>query len=127
MYGQGKGGTNRQANGELGEREPRCKANVNEPEARLRAGSPERFGHAWAIFHQILPVHHEQVLRWTAALPRSSWAQATILDAGCGIGRNTFWAMTEGAAGGVAIDASERSVAIARKKSRGLSRGGSPM
>lgn len=81
---------------------------------RLRGGSPDRFGYSWAIFREILPEHRELFLRWTAALPRETWQGARFLDAGCGIGRNSHWAMVEGAVGGIAIDVDERSLAVAR-------------
>ena len=77
-------------------------------------GSPERFGYSWAIYSEILPEHREQFCRWTAALPVEAWQGARFLDAGCGIGRNSHWAMLEGSAGGVAIDVDERSLAAAR-------------
>ena len=80
-----------------------------------KRGSPDRFGYSWAIFHEILPEHREQFLRWTAALPREAWKDARFLDAGCGIGRNSYWAMQEGANGGVALDVDERSLAAARQ------------
>jgi SAM-dependent methyltransferase len=83
-----------------------------EPDTAL--GSPDRFGYSWQIFSEILPEHREQFLRWTAALPRELWRGACLLDAGCGIGRNSHWAMLEGASGGVAIDLDERSLAAAR-------------
>ena len=83
--------------------------------ADLHLGSPDRFGYSWAIFSEIQPVHHEQFLRWSAALPRQAWKGARFLDAGCGMGRNSYWAMHEGAAGGVAVDVDERSLAAARK------------
>jgi 2-polyprenyl-3-methyl-5-hydroxy-6-metoxy-1,4-benzoquinol methylase len=84
-------------------------------DAQVHAGSPDRFGYSWSIFRDILPEHREQFLAWSSALPRETWRGAFILDAGCGIGRNSYWAMAEGARGGVAIDVDERSVAIARK------------
>jgi SAM-dependent methyltransferase len=83
-------------------------------DAQIHAGSPDRFGYSWSIFREILPEHREQFLAWTAALPRETWRDAFFLDAGCGIGRNSYWAMAEGAAGGVAIDVDERSIAVAR-------------
>lgn len=82
---------------------------------RTHSGSPDRFGYSWAIFHDILPEHREQFLRWTAALPRDLWKGARFLDAGCGIGRNSHWAMLEGAWGGVAFDVDDRSLAAARE------------
>jgi SAM-dependent methyltransferase len=87
-------------------------------DARIHAGSPDRFGYSWSIFRDILPEHREQFLAWSSALPRERWRGAFFLDAGCGIGRNSYWAMAEGAAGGIANDVDERSVAIARKNLR---------
>ena len=84
-------------------------------DTREHKGSPDRFGFSWSIFSEILTEHGEQFMRWTAALPRHAWKGAQILDAGCGIGRNTHWAMVEGAAGGVAFDIDDRSIAAARK------------
>jgi SAM-dependent methyltransferase len=84
-------------------------------DTRAHRGSPDRFGYSWSIFPEILAEHHEQFVRWTAALPRNVWKGAQILDAGCGIGRNTHWAMAAGAAGGVASDIDERSLAAACK------------
>ncbi len=81
----------------------------------LERGSPERFGYSWDIFHEILPEHQEQFRRWTSPLPAAAWRGARFLDVGCGIGRNTYWAMEAGAAGGVAIDVDERSLAAARR------------
>jgi SAM-dependent methyltransferase len=83
-------------------------------DARAHQGSPDRFGYSWSIFSEILPEHREQFIRWTAALPREAWKDAHFLDAGCGIGRNSHWAMLEGAAGGVAFDIDDRSLAAAR-------------
>lgn len=82
--------------------------------ARVRVGSADRFGFSWHIFGEIRPEHHEQFLHWSAAVPRQTWRGARFLDAGCGIGRNTHWAMIEGAAGGVAIDVDDRSLNAAR-------------
>ena len=82
---------------------------------RIREGSPERFGFSWGRFNEILPQHQEQFRRWSASVPRAAWRGARFVDAGCGIGRNSFWAMREGAVGGVALDVDERSLAAARR------------
>lgn len=84
-------------------------------DSNTHRGSPDRFGYSWSLFPEILPAHREQFMRWTAALPRENWSGAFFLDAGCGIGRNTYWAMIEGAAGGVAFDIDERSLEAARQ------------
>jgi SAM-dependent methyltransferase len=83
-------------------------------DTRVRTGSADRFGFSWNIFREILPEHHEQFLRWSTALPRQAWRGARFLDAGCGIGRNSYWAMVEGAVGGTAIDLDDRSLDVAR-------------
>ena len=83
--------------------------------SRTHGGSPDRFGYSWAIFSNILPEHREQFVRWTSALPPQAWKGAYFLDAGCGVGRNSYWAMMEGAAGGCAIDLDERSLSAARQ------------
>ncbi len=82
-------------------------------EARDHGGSPERFGFSWALFSEILPQHQEQFRRWSSALPREAWQGARFVDAGCGIGRNSYWAMAEGAASGIALDIDGRSLAAA--------------
>ena len=78
-------------------------------------GSPERFGYSWERYGDILPAHEEQFLRWTAPLRRDDWRGKRFLDAGCGIGRNCYWPMTYGAAGGVGCDIEERTLSRARK------------
>lgn len=77
-------------------------------------GSPERFGHSWNIFSEILPVHEEQFLRWTSGMEKSDWAGKRFLDVGCGIGRNSWWPLTYGAASCLSIDIDERTLAAAR-------------
>jgi len=78
-------------------------------------GSPDRFGHSWNIFSEILPVHEEQFLRWTTGLEKSVWEGKSFLDVGCGIGRNSYWPLSYGAGPGLSIDIDERTLAAARK------------
>jgi len=80
---------------------------------RDHAGSPERFGYEWDAYSDLLPIYEEQFRRWTPHLSRADWAGRTFLDVGCGMGRNSFWPMTYGAAGGVAADLDARSLAAA--------------
>ncbi len=82
---------------------------------RDSAGSPDRFGYSWAIFSEVLPIHELQFERWTAALDPGLWRGARVLDVGCGMGRNTHWAMTKGASGAVGIDVDARSLAGATR------------
>lgn len=84
-------------------------------DVREKLGSPERFGHSWNIFSEILPVHEEQFLRWTSGFDKRDWAGKRFLDVGCGIGRNSWWPLTYGAASCLSIDVDERTLAAARR------------
>lgn len=84
-------------------------------DARIeREGSPDRFGYEWAEYSELRPEYAEQFLRWTQPLKPADWHGQRFLDVGCGMGRNSHWPMTYGAAGGVAIDVDARSLAAAR-------------
>jgi len=80
---------------------------------KTELGSPERFGYSWNEYSEVLPEHEEQFRRWTTLEP-NFWRGKRFLDGGCGIGRNSYWPMTYGAAGGLAIDLDERTLAHAR-------------
>jgi SAM-dependent methyltransferase len=83
-------------------------------------GSPERFGYEWRVYAQILPEHEDQFRRWTAPLTPEDWRGKEFLDVGCGMGRNSYWPLKYGAAGGVAVDIDERSLESARSNLRGF-------
>jgi len=85
-----------------------------DPKAQETLGSPERFGHSWNIFSEILPVHETQFLRWTSGMEKSDWTGKRFLDVGCGIGRNSWWPLTYGAASCLSIDIDERTLDAAR-------------
>jgi SAM-dependent methyltransferase len=80
----------------------------------LVKGSPDRFGYSWDHYADLLPEHEEQFLRWTA-LDKSDWSGARFVDAGCGIGRNSYWPMSYGASGGLAVDVDDRTLGRARQ------------
>ena len=83
--------------------------------AVVSAGSPDRFGYEWHNYPELRPEYEEQFRRWTAHLKPEDWCGLTFLDVGCGMGRNSYWPMTYGAAGGLAIDVNDRSLAAARR------------
>ncbi|MGY0714109.1 class I SAM-dependent methyltransferase [Azospirillum argentinense] len=88
--------------------------------ADVSGGSPERFGYSWNQFNELSQEQEEQFRRWTIHLdPEVDWKGKTFLDAGCGAGRNSHWAMKFGAAGGVGIDLDERSLGAARRNLAG--------
>lgn len=77
-------------------------------------GIAAQFGEEWGRYSQILPAHREQFQKWIQPVPLEFFAGKEFLDAGCGMGRNAYWAMTAGARAGVAVDFDARTVAAAR-------------
>jgi SAM-dependent methyltransferase len=67
-------------------------------------GSPERFGHSWDKFDEILPIHEEQFRRWTPGLDRNAWQ-----------GKRFLGPLTYGAASSLSIDIDDRTLAAARR------------
>lgn len=82
-------------------------------DAELKAGSPDRFGYSWDQYGAILPEHEAQFLRWSGSEP-SFWRGLRFLDGGCGMGRNSYWPMSYGAASCLAVDVDDRTLARAR-------------
>ena len=85
----------------------------------LVKGSPDRFGYSWDHYADLLPEHEEQFLRWTA-LDKSDWKGARFVDAGCGIGRNSYWPMRYGASAGLAVDVDDGTLGRARQNLAGF-------
>lgn len=86
----------------------------------LSAGSPDRFGYEWDRYSEILPDYEEQFHDWTVHLSVQNWRGKHFLDVGCGTGRNSYWPMTYGAAGGKAIDVDPASLEVARHNLSGF-------
>ena len=93
---------------------------MSETTKRLAKGSPERFGYSWDRYADIKPDHEEQFLRWSAPLSREDWRGKSFLDGGCGIGRNSYWPLTYGAARAVAVDVDDRTLGRARENLAGF-------
>lgn len=77
--------------------------------------SQERFGYEWSKYPKILPEYEGQFLKWVFPLIPDDFKGKRILDAGCGMGRNSFWPLKYGASEIVAFDFDQRSVEVARK------------
>jgi len=77
--------------------------------------SSDRFGYEWHNYPEIFPDYEKQFLRWTAPLGPEDWRGKSFLDAGCGMGRNSFWPMRYGAVSGTAIDLDQRSLVVPKR------------
>jgi SAM-dependent methyltransferase len=77
--------------------------------------SGERFGYEWDAFQELVPEYEEQFLRWVAPLTKDTFRDITILDVGCGMGRNMYWPLSYGARHVTGVDVDERTLGAARR------------
>jgi SAM-dependent methyltransferase len=77
--------------------------------------SEHRFGYEWDKYSWVSDNYEKQFLNWTHPLTPQDWKGKRVLDVGCGMGRNSLWPLTWGAASVEAFDYDERSVERARK------------
>lgn len=84
--------------------------------------SGERFGYEWDHFPEIIPEYEGQFLLWAHPLTQQDFAGKSILDVGCGTGRNMYWPLKYGASHAVGIDVDDRTLAAARKNLATFSR-----
>ena len=90
--------------------------NKNIPKIDVKLGTPERFGYAWNIASEIKEINEVQFLNWTKVIKyKKYWKGKDILDAGCGIGRNTYWPILYGAKSAVAFDMDDRTLKAAKQ------------
>jgi SAM-dependent methyltransferase len=81
----------------------------------MKNGTQHQFGYSWNIYREVLPEHEAQFKRWISPMPIEAFKGTEFLDAGCGMGRNSYWALRAGAKYGLAFDFDERSVAAAKE------------
>ena len=81
----------------------------------VHKGSPERFGFEWGKYSTLKPEYEEQFRRWLPFFKPEDWRSKRFVDVGCGMGRNSYWPMSYGAAGGYAVDLDDNSLAAARR------------
>jgi SAM-dependent methyltransferase len=74
-----------------------------------------RFGFEWDRYQDFYPHYEEQFLGWVSPLCAEDFAGLDVLDAGCGMGRNSRWAAQYGARSVLAIDYAELAVVAARE------------
>jgi len=78
-------------------------------------GSPDRFGYEWATYSSILPESRGQLERWLGPTTLASFAGKSVMDVGCGMGRNPYWYVEAGASSVLGVDMDDGSLAAARK------------
>jgi SAM-dependent methyltransferase len=84
----------------------------------MAQGIEKKFGYEWDLYREIIPLHEQQFVEWIQPVPLSAFRGKTFLDAGCGIGRNSLWALKAGAAKGFAFDCDERTIRVAQENLR---------
>jgi len=77
--------------------------------------SENRFGFEWDLYSHLDPKYELQFRNWVAPLQPVDFEGMKVLDAGCGMGRNSYWALRWGARSVVAFDFDERTVAATRR------------
>jgi len=77
--------------------------------------SSERFGYEWKKYSALDSNYEEQFKNWTYPLGADFFKDKSVLDAGCGMGRNSLWPLKWGAKQVIAFDFDKRSVAAAKK------------
>ncbi len=83
--------------------------------------SEHRFGFEWNLYSKLNPQYELQFKNWVAPLDPSNFNDKVVLDAGCGMGRNSYWVLKWGAKEVTAFDFDERSVAVARNNLKDFS------
>ncbi len=76
--------------------------------------SEQRFGYEWNKYSWVTKDYERQFRNWTHPLTPADWNGKRVLDAGCGMGRNSYWPLRYGAMSVTAFDYDERSVASAK-------------
>jgi SAM-dependent methyltransferase len=82
------------------------------------SGSSRQFGKQWDLFHTIDPQHEKQFNGWISAASSEFFNRKIILDAGCGNGRNSYWAATHNPNKIISIDLDELSINAARENTK---------
>ena len=76
--------------------------------------SEKRFGYEWQKYHKMDLNHQNQFVEWILPFKPDIFKDKKVLDAGCGMGRNSYWVLKHGAKELVAFDNDERTVQAAK-------------
>lgn len=82
---------------------------------RDNLGSPKKFGSNWKKYKKFDQIYEEQFYEWIKPLKKENLMNKMILDAGCGIGRNSYYCLKSGAKEVHLFDVEESTVEIAKE------------
>ncbi|MEW6062901.1 MAG: class I SAM-dependent methyltransferase [Nanoarchaeota archaeon] len=77
--------------------------------------STERFGYEWSKYPEMYKEYEVQFWKWVYPVNKRFIKGKSILDAACGMGRNSYFCLKNGAKSLVAFDYDKRTVRAARK------------
>ena len=77
--------------------------------------SEDRFGYEWEKYSEILPQYENQFINWIHPLKKADLKNKTVFDAGCGMGRNSYYALKYGSKSIFGIDNDDKSINVAIK------------
>lgn len=83
------------------------------PESPVDTSS--RFGYEWNKYSELESVYEEQFRNWIAPFDPQEFRGRDVCDAGCGMGRNSYWALQHQAKSVLAFDAASGSVQSAKR------------
>ena len=89
-------------------------------QGKPKLDTSKRFGFEWDRYRDFFPHYEKQFLGGIQPLTSSDFEGKDVLDAGCGMGRNSYWAAKYGARSILAVDYSELALASARETLAGL-------
>ena len=77
--------------------------------------SEDRFGYEWNKYKKILPNYELQFINWISPLTKKEFYNKNVLDAGCGMGRNSYWVALYGAKKVIGFDYNMLSINVAKE------------
>jgi SAM-dependent methyltransferase len=73
----------------------------------LKHSTAESFGYEWKRFHRLFESYKQNFLNYIQPYRETDLTGKIILDAGCGVGRHTYWAAKFGAQDVIGMDVSD--------------------
>ena len=81
----------------------------------MASDSENRFGYEWDVYDELDENYLIQFRKWMRPIDEQFMNGKRVLDAGCGMGRNSYWCLKWGASEVVAFDNDDRTVAAASR------------